>query len=294
MIQAVPEMFKPKIRVEYPPDNKQIFEEWFYDNAYNDVQEPWITRHYLPIFWTSFQVNNDYGKGRKMHDLQAYIDGLDRSKKYFTITQYDDGPLVDFKDLDIKVFGSGGGRIDCPIPLVCMPHPYPFKKINHLERKYLACFIGSITHPIRQHMIDSIPLGQRHRYYISTKPHTIEQFCEVMNDSVFALCPRGYGKTSFRICEALQYLTIPLYISDEYIIPGGWTIEGKATDIPLFSSDQDWMNMFLHETFENIMSNNSKPHDSLVNLIDRSSEIYFDWYTYEGLKNKILEWLKRL
>jgi len=288
MIQTVPEMFQPHIRVEYPPDNKQIFEEWFFHN----VKEVPGDRVYLPVFWCSFLVNNDYGNGRKMHDLQAYIDGLDRSKKYFTITQYDDGPLVDFKDLDIKVFGSGGGRIDCPIPLVCMPHPYPFKKINHLERKYLACFIGSITHPMRQHMIDAIPLGQRHRYYISTKPHTIEQFCEVMNDSVFALCPRGYGKTSFRICEALQYLTIPIYISDDHIIPGGWTLQGKATDIPLFSGDAEWMDMFLVETLDNTFK--STVFGSFADLIDRCSDIYFQWYTYDGLKKQILEWLKRL
>jgi len=35
--------------------------------------------------------------------------------------------------------------------------------------------------------------------------------------SKFALCPRGYGKTSFRIQEALQYGAIPVYISDEYL-----------------------------------------------------------------------------
>lgn len=290
MIQTVPDMFRPRIRVEYPPDNKQIFEEWFADNVRpEDIPGD---RVYLPVNWCGFQVNNDYGKGRKMADLQAFIDGLDRTKKYFTITQYDDGPLVDFKDLDIKVFGSGGGRIDCPIPLVCQPHTYPFKNINHLDRKYLACFIGSITHPMRQHMIDAIPLGQRHRYYISTEKHTIEQFCEVMNDSVFALCPRGYGKTSFRICEALQYLTVPIYISDDFIVPGKLQLWQTETFIPMFSGDAGWMDMFLAESLDDMFKSHVK--EPFVSLIDRCSDIYFRWYTYDALKTRILEWLKHL
>jgi len=279
MIHAVPEMFKPKIRVEYPPDNKQIFEEWFYDNAYVQVQEPWIKRHYLPIFWTSFQVNNDYGKGRKMHELQAYIDGLDRSKKYFTITQYDDGPLVDFKDLDIVVFGSGGGRIDVPIPLVCMPHPYKF---DIKERKYLASFIGSITHPLRQQMVDainSLPKDQRDRYYIWTHRLPIEKFCEIMADSKFALCPRGYGKSSFRICESLQYGTTPVYISDEFIEPFDETFFEFGTKI---------QNPYeIHEALDYMDSNGWEREG-------HQEWWYQHMYTFEALKTRILEWLKRL
>ena len=39
-------------------------------------------------------------------------------------------------------------------------------------------------------------------------------YVELMQRSIFALCPRGYGKTSFRICEALQLGAIPVYIHD--------------------------------------------------------------------------------
>ena len=289
MIHAVPEMFKPKIRVEYPPDNKQIFEEWFYENAYVQVQEPWIKRHYLPIFWTSFQVNNDYGKGRKMHDLQAYIDGLDRSKKYFTITQYDDGPLVDFKDLDIKVFGSGGGRIDVPIPLVCMKHPGVTEYVPPSERKYIASFIGSITHPIRQKMLDylyTLSIERRKRYYISTEHHDISRYCEIMSQSTFALCPRGYGKTSFRICEAIQYKTIPVYISDEFIYP--------------FNGPEDYYGLSVEES-------DIQHIDIMLELYFKNSIKYWDqatlkslsavddlMYCYVGLSKAILGWLKHL
>lgn len=203
----VPTQFRPHIKVDYPVNNKTIFEEWFYDNARNEPAE----REYLPVFWTSYQVNHQYGKDkRKVMELQDYINKLDRSKKYFSILQYDNGPLVDFKDLDIKIFGSGGGRIDVPIGLLTMPHPYQFAP----QKKHFCTFAGSNTHPIREELVKKY-----HRKYLFAKPLPIKQYCQMIANSVFHLCPRGFGLTSFRICEALQYGAIPVYISDQFIIP---------------------------------------------------------------------------
>jgi hypothetical protein len=288
MIHQVPDTFRPTIRVEYPPDNKQIFEEWFGSNTQaHEIPEGWT---YLPVYWCSFQVNNDYGKGRKMAALQQFIDGLDRSKKYFTITQYDDGPLVDFKDLDITVFGSGGGRIDVPIPLVCMPHPYTFEP---RKRRYLASFIGSITHPLRQHMIDiinALPPDQRDRYYISTDRHSIGAYCKIMDESVFALCPRGYGKTSFRICEALQYGAIPVYISngdDNFIFPFPDQYEADSFIYPV--SDSEFVLPRLHEILTEPFT-----ESSVERWRDIGEQAYNDMYTFDGCKNRILSWLKSI
>lgn len=290
MIQHVPDMFRPRIRVEYPPDNKQIFEEWFADNV--RAEDIPGDRVYLPVNWCGFQVNNDYGKGRKMADLQAFIDGLDRSKKYFTITQYDDGPLVDFKDLDIKVFGSGGGRIDCPIPLVCQPHPYSGSPLRYSgrikpsnQRQYLASFVGSITHPIRNQMIDvinSLPREQRDRYYIRTDHITIDKFCDIMADSVYALCPRGYGKTSFRICEALQFGAIPVYISDEFIVPFNMKFEDIGALFHVNSLQ------YLHAT----LTFDSSVENQKTQYIGQGE--YLNSYTFQGCANQIIEWLKLL
>jgi hypothetical protein len=40
-----------------------------------------------------------------------------------------------------------------------------------------------------------------------------------MADSVFALCPRGYGPTSFRLYEAMQMGCVPVYITDQAWLP---------------------------------------------------------------------------
>ena len=36
-----------------------------------------------------------------------------------------------------------------------------------------------------------------------------------MRDSLFSLCPRGYGPTSFRLYESIQLGSIPVYIAED-------------------------------------------------------------------------------
>lgn len=258
--------FQVPIRVEYPPNNKKVFEEWYFDNYTFNENE----RIYLPILWTSYYVNNKYGKDMKaLRNLQIFLDDLDRSKKYYTILQYDDGILNDISKLDVKVFGSGGGRIDYPIPLVTMPHPYKFEN----ARTIFGSFIGSITHPIRKKMIDSI---QDPDYYIQTNNCSITMFCDVLSRSLFSLNPRGYGKTSFRICEALQFGAIPIYVSDEFIIPGHKDFNEYGV---LIHSDQ------INE-IDDILKSISA--DQIVSKQERGKEIYQEMFTFMGAKNLIL------
>lgn len=208
MIQ-VPEQFRPHIRVDYPPNNDLIFEEWFYQNffVYNlDIE-------YLPIFWTSYYVNHNYGNDKfKLQELHNFINSLDKSKKYFTIVQYDDGILNDLSGLDIKVFGMGGGHYDYPLPLIAKPHPYSFTS----HRDIFCNFMGGLTHQIRK---DLLGVAKRAGYLVSTSSMPIGQYCLNLSRSIFTLAPRGYGVTSFRLMEAVQYGSIPVYISDSKMIP---------------------------------------------------------------------------
>lgn len=205
--------FRVKQAYSYPEDNKHEFERWFYDNTQPDE----ITgRTYLPVFWTAYWCNNGYGfKEKSRNNLQRFIDSLDRNKKYFTICQYDDGPIVDFKDLDIVVFGMSGGRIDYPIPLLCQPHGYKFD----CQRDIFASFVGGDTHPIRKQLVEQF--AGKKDCYVTMKKLPMKEYCNILARSVYALCPRGYGKSSFRIMEAIQYGAIPVYAStkNDFIIP---------------------------------------------------------------------------
>ena len=115
-----PIIFKQIINTVYPYENLIEFERWFdmnyIDNNYN--------RKYLDIYWCSYQVNNNYGNDLEaINKLQIYIDSLPRNEKYFTISQYDNGVGVDFKDLDVLQFNMSK-NIGITIPLLCMQHSY--------------------------------------------------------------------------------------------------------------------------------------------------------------------------
>jgi hypothetical protein len=211
-IQRVPLEFQPRQTHRYPEDNHTEFERWFKENT-NAYELAGNGRTYLPILWTGYWCNNGYGtKDKAKRTLQRFIDSLPRSKKYWSVVQYDDGPMVDFKDLDIKIFGMSGGRIDYPLPLLCCSHKFEFPNV----RKDIFCsFIGSDTHPIRRELVKEFK--GRKDCLVEIKKMPLKEYCEVLARSVFALAPRGYGSNSFRVCESLQYSATPIYISDSFV-----------------------------------------------------------------------------
>lgn len=148
--------------------------------------------------------------------LRSYVRSLP-IRSYFTICQYDDGPLVDVPDC--LVFSAGGLPNNAePIPLLSNCHP--MADFDKEERGTLASFVGSIeTHKIRQKMNDELRGKESIEIFATDHKSSIDLFREKMQDSYFALCPRGYGKTSFRMYEAMQFGCIPVYISDKHWLP---------------------------------------------------------------------------
>lgn len=258
----VPERFRPHIKVDYPEGNSPIFEEWFYAKCDHE--------NYLPIFWTSYWVNHRYGKDLKAkRDLQNFVNSLDKSKKYFTIVQYDDGPVVDLPP-NVKVFAMSGPRIDYPLPLICQPHKWSWEAYRHI----FCNFVGRLTHAIRKKMIGVV--SDNPAYLIQTKPIPTLEYCKILAGSVFTLCPRGYGQTSFRICEALQYGSIPVYISDEFIYAHreDFTEYGVVLDARYLSELPDILAGYTQEMIERLQANGRK--------------IYNEKFSFEGCKELIL------
>lgn len=206
-VATVNNSFKPEIIRNYPEDNKPIFEHWYSQNR--TPVEGW---EYLDIHWTALYVNRNQRGRINISDIQQYLNRLDKSKRYYTVVQYDDGILNDVRHLNLRVYAMSGNRIDYPLPLICQPHKFEFD----FERNILANFVGAETHPIRKEILK---LKGKPNLYISKNKHSLESFCHILSTSIFTLCPRGYGATSFRICEAMQYGSIPVYISDKFIFP---------------------------------------------------------------------------
>ena len=46
-----------------------------------------------------------------------------------------------------------------------------------------------------------------------------DSYRDLISESYFSLCPRGYGPTSFRLYESISLGSVPIYISDDFFLP---------------------------------------------------------------------------
>lgn len=203
-IYPVPEIFQVPDVFYYPEDNWPDFEYWFMKNI-SEEDLMYQGRMYLPILFTSYFKRNEYGKNKEPIDtLQNFVDTLPADKKYFCVVQYDDGVLINWKGKDVKVFSMSGNG-DIPIPLVCQPHSFEFPDF---KKDILCSFVGRITDPSRKLMME---WGQyKNDLYFTDSRHTLFEYCRILARSKFVFCPRGYGTSSFRIAESLQYGCMPI------------------------------------------------------------------------------------
>lgn len=274
----VPQEFTPHISVSYPPSNHLIFEEW-----YAQQPLPEIEREYLGIFWTSYLVNNGYGEEPiSLQKLQSFIDGLPRDKKYYTIFQFDNGCMVDFKDLDIVTFGMSyrlpEQKPTYVIPLIgqMLTVQSHFEVKNKWDRK--CNFIGSKTHPIREKMLSVV--NGKSAYYLSTTSCGQDEFYKIIESSRYTLCPRGYGIPSFRCYEAIHQGSVPVYISDDFMEPYG--IDFDEYGVKIHESAIDLIDEIL----------DSISIYSYIKKLNRMKELYPILCTYSGVFSEIIKTLQ--
>lgn len=117
--------------------------------------------------------------------------------------------------------------------------PYRDSMINtqSKDRDIFISFMGNLTqlHLPEDHirggkLIDFKNKFQSKDIVIGTPFEVREKLGEVsyhdvMARSVFTLCPAGYGRWSFRFIEALLNGSIPILLSDEYVLPFGYKID---------------------------------------------------------------------
>ena len=226
MVYMKNDTLRPKAQYPvYPPYHQADYLEEYFFNWWNKNKVD-TDRNYIDIFWTNIYCNAANGIHPNVN-VQAEIDQLDSAKKYFTVNQHDDGPLETLP-MNTLIFSAGGNQTRgniIPIPLICSRIGDSF--IN--ETKTILCsFVGSLTHPIRSVLAqawsndeDFIFATQNWTQNIPKKNLTI--FKTLTSKSKFTLCPRGYGKSSFRLYEAMQLGSVPVYVSDQHYLP--WSDE---------------------------------------------------------------------
>lgn len=165
--------------------------------------------HYLPVYWTRWHLNHDYGKYGS-EELQRMVDAaLIDDSRTFTICQYDDGPLVNL-GRTVQFLASRKTELGVDIPLLCNQHRKPWFTPT---KRYLASFVGRLdTHPIRWDM--EAALRERSDVSILDGDLGTRAFVKRVLQSHLALAPRGYGGSSFRFYEAMQLGVVPLLLGD--------------------------------------------------------------------------------
>lgn len=201
----------------YPPFAGAYFEKYFYTYM---VAHPDVSAQYIPICWTENQISV-WGHEQQSR-RQAAVDTLPTDKKYFTVVQHDDGITHTRLPPNTLVFGMGGvGHI--PLPLT-YENPDLFRKFCDTPKTIFCSFVGSLTHPCRRascvalHTKPDVVLKVC-GWSINVPETNQKAFIELMSQSRFSLAPRGYGKSSFRMYEALRLGSVPVYVYDEPWLP---------------------------------------------------------------------------
>jgi len=268
----------------YPPYHKGMYiEDYFFDYFTKNKIES--DRIYIPIFWTSIYNNNWYNKVQQP-DIQSYLDSLDPDLKYFTVCQHERAPEEILPKNTIvfsgsgKIFENNKSNNYKSIPLVCSKIQNPDLK---KERDIFCSFVGANTHSIRRKLQEQLK-GDNNYYFemggwvLNVPKHKEDTFKNITERSIFTLCPRGDGPTSFRMYEAMQLGSIPVYVYDVKWIP--YEKELNWIDLCIFVNENEIPH--IKDILENI------PQERIDFMKSKISEIYDEWFLLDGMCQKII------
>ena len=153
---------------------------------------------------------------------------LRRDVMYVTLVQHDAGTpdVGSFKDClpyrNVLVLSAGGWG-SAPVPLLKgrIAPAAPSARYPHVEdwlrrpRRHVLSFIGrTVTSPTRKEMVDSLRASTLPPEFVHIGENWADWTAPAA-DTVFALAPRGFGRTSFRLAELIQLGVLPFYVYDD-------------------------------------------------------------------------------
>jgi hypothetical protein len=268
--------------VKYPPFSLEPFESYFYKFFILNEHYVKLKDRFIPIFWTESYIKNS-----KIPILDEKLSTL-KNDNYFTIIQHDDGIKNNIpKYTRIYSMGSENGKLKyyknyIPIPLTYF-NPELFSKYSSNKKDIFISFIGSLTHIIRKITYNSLVKKPGVFLKLTKWSNKIDisnqnLFIEITSRSTFTLAPRGYGITSFRLYEALNLGSIPVYISDKFWLP--------------FQDKVDWNKLAILCPISQIstlyLRLRSISNEQIQNMLTYYKSVSY-LFTYEGIANYILE-----
>ncbi len=285
------EWFNCSNKDTYPPFKNGLYlEEYFYKKV--NEENTILNIKYIPVKWTNFQIEGWFPS--KKEEMQELLDNWIRDNPsdngYFTLVQYDDGPLLKLPE-NTFVYGACSGNI--PIPLIYQDINLTLTNIpkrQFKEKEIFCSFVGNIT---SNHVQPNVRLEMKN--YLSNNPKFTffdsggwtpsvntdlqKNFINITSNSKFALAPRGYGRGSFRFFECLQLGTIPIYLwNDIEWLPFKNVIDYKKLCISLNISEISKLESILESITE----------EEYSKMLEYYEEIKH-FFELEGMSNQIIK-----
>ena len=263
ILPVPPDYQRPDMPLNYPSHNRtsrfseQDFMKFLLINKElltdNPKEALW---HFLPIYWTTWLLSHDYGKSGQEELSEVIKNAVLDESKTFTLYGCD---CIPPGGIGLKFFTCRHDKslkgID--VPLLCDELPLASEQ----NKTFVASFVGRLTHPTRDEIFKSFS-SRADCFMFNGFGMPPSEYATVLQKSFLALCPRGYGASSFRFFEAMQASTVPILIGD--------------IDIRPFKNKIDWSGCSFYATsvdeVENIVNNVS--NYDLISMGKKAKEVW--------------------
>jgi hypothetical protein len=191
---------------------------------------------------------------------------------------------------------SAGGNVTNTIPIPLITGPVP--KTVSTNKDIFCSFVGSIPQNIggyatfafniRMKMLEALVNNKDYvlkpkMWSPNIKSDRQDLFLTTTARSRFTLCPRGYGATSFRLYEAMQLDSIPVYVyHNKPFLP--------------YQKDIDWSKICILVDINEIsnLDNTLKniTNKTITDMLAYTKQVYKEYFTLNGTCNQILKYLQ--
>jgi hypothetical protein len=273
----------------YPPFKNGLYMEEYFLQKSNNIN---FKRKYIPVLWTNFQIEHWFNsrKNEMQNSLNEWLEHNPSENGYFTIVQYDDGPLLKLPNNTV-IYGACSGNI--PLPLIYQDIDNKLEKFQHKsfnDKPILCSFVGNITNNhsspnVRQVIFNLYQSNSNFKMINSggwsaiVNKNNQNIFIDITLKSKFAFAPRGYGRSSFRFFECFKLGTIPIYVwNDINWLPFQDKIDYTKCCICLHISELDILETKLVSITEFQYNNMLSYYEEIKHL-----------FTLTGMTNEIIQ-----
>jgi hypothetical protein len=161
-----------------------------------------------------------------------------------------------------------------------------YKYLPHdFEPKYLFSFLGRNSHDVRNVIFNinfkrkDIFIHDSSEFNLFTHDEDVnklefqKKFCDILLQSKFSLCPRGFGANSFRLFESMQLGIAPIIISDDWILPNG--PDWRKFSIIIKEKDIKNLEVIVQEYENNYKQMGESAREAFLKYFD--DKVFFDY-----------------